>query len=204
MIRGFCRRKPCRLLYLVFGWIGSGVFLCFLDVCVASAPIQSRQLQLIQVGNSYQIGVDTDPQWSWKIASGNSAPVFIAVSPEHYYPPTIVTFSYYTKTKLPGTNQALKGAALEAIVRSARNFGFDIKSQDVVLQPVKYRNFSGFSSAFTAEHQKTLQDVEVHVGRAVSGHPVSMTVITRPAKLPHLSHLISRIGNSFAPINDTN
>ncbi|WGL15428.1 hypothetical protein PVT68_11680 [Microbulbifer bruguierae] len=174
--------------------------LCSMDSRADSAPIQSRQLQIIQVGDLFRLGVDTDPPWQWDVLTGNNSPVFTAESPSNYYPSTVVEFSYYPQWVLKNDLQAIRTAAMEAVSASSKKFGIVLDVSQIDLQPFEFERFSGFRANFTASYNSSLRDVELYIGRSLSGHPVSMTVITLPGKLPHLVHLISRVGNSFSPI----
>lgn len=170
------------------------------SVVLADPPRQSRQIQFIQVFGQYRVALDTDPPWQWSVSQGNDSNTFTAYSPDNYYPPATLSIRFYPHLNISAQAQALQQAALAAAERAANNFQATPPKADA-LRPVNFRHSTSYTTTLEVKHQEQEIDIGLYTGRFADGSVYSMTVYSGRDKLPHLSHVISRIGNSLQRIN---
>lgn len=175
-------------------WAFTGLFAV---PTVAEPPRQSRQIQYIEVFDQYRIALDTDPQWSWSVSQGKTAPIFTAQTPDNYYPPTTINISFFPKLNLSAQPQILQQTALSSARRAATNFSAQAHPQLADMAPFSFKHSSGYYTTLKSKYQGQILDIGFYTGRFSDGSLFSMTVYTAADKLPHLSHAISRIGNSL-------
>ncbi len=143
------------------------------------------------------IWTEAEPEWITRTEMYRDRPVFIAETPEHYYPPaamswTVMPFSI-SDAEMPGVmQQALRGAR--------QNYNRSDTSTEALTPALitdqQYGTLRGQQAEFNGRLGDTPVDVQFFIGAEPGKPAVMMQVYTLQGKLPHLEHQIRRSWNN--------
>ncbi|MEF7615657.1 hypothetical protein V4F39_17210 [Aquincola sp. MAHUQ-54] len=151
-----------------------------------------REMQIHRVeALGLEIWVENQPPWETQLIQGKSLPVFAAQSPDHYHPPSVMTWVSHARAQSPG--ELFPAMALGAIRAAAQNYGAP-KAVWRALSPVEARHglLQGFEATFAGKAQGDAVDVRVFIGQSPGRFPVAMQAYTLRGKLDHLDEPIRR------------
>lgn len=174
-----------------------------LPFCTAAAdlPVESRELQFYWVEESYRIGIDNDPAWTWQTFADPQAPAFQAVTPSHYYPPGVVTVRLHKGAHFTGSDAGFESVAAVAFIHARKNFNSIDVNTVTDPQWVQFEELNGWSVDFVSVEAGAAQANRIIVARNHAGQIMTLTASTLPEKLGHLAPALQRIWDniSFAP-----
>jgi len=164
---------------------------------VLALPVQSREMQVLNI-KGYNIAVDNDPAWNWKVKYNKDVPVFIAQTPEKYYPPATVNVRYHKDIMINDHPAELRSAARSAIKTSLQHY--DVKDINVnnSMRKVTYRQVKGYELNVSGFVNGDEHDIKIVVVRNVHGKMMSFLVYTSPGKMDHIQAAVKRIFNSVS------
>jgi len=176
-----------------------GLLLLMILKCqfVVALPVQSREMQVLNI-KGYNIAVDNDPAWSWKVKYNKDVPVFIAQTPEKYYPPATVNVRYHKNIIIKDHPAEVRAVARSAIKTSLQHY--DVKDINVnnSMRKVTYKQLNGYELNASGFINGDEHDIKIVVVRNVHGRMMSFLVYTSPGKMSHIQAAVKRIFNSVS------
>lgn len=164
-----------------------------------SLPVQSREIQHILVSAGYQVAVDNDPPWQYDVINQGGGGVFIAQTPEAYYPPAAVNIRYHPETAVASDEMlAFARGVLEGTVK---NFGSQVNAAEIKLSSARYGELEGYQGDFPGLVNGQKQDIRLFVARNVGGKAMTLIAFTLPGKMGHIEPAIERIWRHIRFLN---
>ncbi len=163
------------------------------NVTAQDAPLQSRMVEWVDAG-TFKFPVDQSPLWLHnKEWAGDERPVlFVAETPDKYYPPATFNAQHFVKEFVPENEQDSKYFFKGIIESVAKNYGFSgshIKNINYVEKGV----LQGYMVSLPGEIQGVSQDVIIYAAAAADKTVFVLTAFTLPGKAPHLQTTFDRV-----------
>lgn len=165
----------------------------------SAAPKRAlRQMQIHKVpALGLEVWVENQPEWETDLSTATGHPIFGAISPEGYHPPTVMTYASWPKER--PSQESMQGVADSAIRRASQNFGLNIaQARGLVINPVTYGKLVGYESFFKGLNNKVPMDVVVFVGQEPGRFPVALTAYTLRGKMDNLNEQRRRAWGKLA------
>lgn len=171
------------------------LFACFAMVSAsvhAQSPRAEREMQIHKVKElGLEIWTENQPPWDTQLLTSGAYPVFVAQSPPHYYPPTVMTYLALPTERI--ATAMLATTAVTAIRRAAANYGVPAAERILIQpQPARHGQLQGYEATFDGRANEEAVAVRLFVGQAAGKAPVALQAYTLPGKLSHLQEPIRR------------
>jgi len=163
----------------------------------AALPNQSREMQVISL-QGYKVAVDNDPLWSWKIKYDNNIPVFIAHTPEFYYPSATVNVRYHNNVVINGTPSEIKALARSAIKQALKYYELEKTEVSESFKQVKFKQLDGYEFNTVGIIEDQPHDIKIVIAKNEHGKILSFLAYTRKDKMNHIQPAITRILNGVS------
>lgn len=164
---------------------------------------QSRELQLLWVKSGFEIGVDTDPAWTWHSISEEFYDVFVIESPEFYYPPATINVRYNKFLRQNAYDFQFKKTAYFTISEIQKKYGAvsGLKFNDLI--EVQYGELRGFEQTSIVQFEGTQLQSKVFVGLNSENILIVLNATTLPDKMQHLQPVLNRFWRSIKFLQST-
>jgi hypothetical protein len=158
--------------------------------------IQSRELQNMWVKVGFQIGIDTDPAWSWHSMAETNYDVFVVESPDLYYPPAVFNVRY-NKYHPPQDPKIFKKAAYFTLLNMQKKFGATEHFKFVDIQPATYGLLEGYEQTSQIYLAGEPFSNKIFVGLNHDNKLIVLNAVTLPNKIDHLQPTLERMWGSI-------
>lgn len=158
--------------------------------------IQSRELQNMWVKAGFQIGIDTDPAWSWHSMAEMNYDVFIVESPDFYYPPAVVNVRY-NKYHPPQDPKTFKQSAYFTLLKMQKKFGAKEEFKLADIQPATYGQLEGYEQTSRIYLEGEPFSNKIFVGLNRDNKLIALNAVTLPDKIDHLQPTLKRMWSSI-------
>jgi hypothetical protein len=151
-----------------------------------------REVQILSVPSlKLNIRAENQPPWETSLNQDSGRPTFIAQSPYHYHPSTVMMYQSYPEMVVNKSELPL--IAETAIRTGSKHFGLsEGHARALSIVPAQYGILKGYESTFTGKAQGHQAQIKIFVGQSEHQFPVALTVYTQPGKLPLLKEVIRR------------
>ncbi|MCG8668325.1 MAG: hypothetical protein MI867_02845 [Pseudomonadales bacterium] len=148
----------------------------------------SREYRKIRVDN-YQIAVDADPAWDWRVTWKNGNRVFVYATPEFYYPPANISVLHFPNEEMPKNALDMRAYSLGVIESVAKKYGVEPPIRGVSLK--RRGVLLGYEVDLSVESKES-KDIKIFIARTSEGDVMSLIAETLPGKISHLEPAITR------------
>lgn len=171
--------------------------LCVIYQANAVIPDQSREMQVISL-QGYKVSLDNDPPWSWKIKYDKQVPVFVAHTPENYYPTATVNIRYHNNVVINDAPAEINAVARSAIKEALKYYEVDKTEIKKDLIKVNYNQLNGYEFNAKGIIQGEPHDIKIVITKNEHGKILSFLAYTRRNKMNHIQPAITRILNGVS------
>lgn len=158
--------------------------------------VQSRELQNMWVKVGFQIGIDTDPAWSWHSMAEINYDVFVVESPDFYYPPAVFNVRY-NKYHPPQARDIFKKTAYFTLLNMQKKFGAKEHFKFSEIQPATYGQLEGYEQTSQIYLANEPFSNKVFVGLNQDNKIIVLNAVTLPTKMDHLQPTLNRMWGSI-------
>lgn len=135
-----------------------------------------------------EIWTEAQPLWRTHTQTHEGQPVFIAETPNNYYPPAAMSWSVMA-FEVPTAE--LEEVFTEAAKKAQQNYGVTTATP-VTAKAASYGGLTGLEGSFQGTANQQPVDVLFFLGGQDGKPAVVMQVMTAAGKLPHLKYQIER------------
>jgi len=158
-------------------------------------PLQSRLIERVDAG-TFQFPIDQTPKWLYtKHWISESVPMmFIAETPEKYYPPATFNAQHFADKQVPKGATDAKHFFRGLTEAVAKNYGYIGGEIDRDLYKAETRgDLSGYMVSVPGNIDGVKQDLIIFAATAKNDTPFILTAFTDPGKAAHLQTTFDRI-----------
>ncbi|GGK65898.1 hypothetical protein [Amphritea balenae] len=160
----------------------------------ARAGEDSRAMAINQVeALQLTIWTEAQPNWPTRLEQHRGRSVFVAESPDNYYPPAAMSWAVMPFNV---TDAELDGVFQQAL-KSAQN-NYQSRSGVATASDKVYGTLAGRQATFQGKVGNQPVDVRFFIGSEPGKPLIVMQAYTLPDKLPHLKHQIRRSWNNVS------
>lgn len=175
------------------------LLLLVFSVSVTAEPaelIQSRELQNMWVKAGFQIGIDTDPAWSWHSMAEINYDVFVVESPDFYYPPAVVNVRF-NKYHPPQDPKIFKKTAYFTLLNMQKKLGATEHFKFADIHPANYGQLEGYEQTSRIYLEGEAFTNKIFVGLNRDNKLIVLNAVTLPSKIDHLQPTLKRMWSSI-------
>ena len=157
-----------------------------------SLPNEPRYVKWVDA-YTYKIPVGKKPMWQYDLRwQGDGKPaMFIAESPQYYYPSAVINANHFIDNKAPSGDRDFRFFAKGAIESIAKNYGY----ANELLPKINYSKkgqLSGYEVVVEGKVDGANRDVIIYFAAAPDRTVFSLVAHTLPGKALHLKNMFDR------------
>ncbi|MEN0035870.1 MAG: hypothetical protein AAGC78_02330 [Cellvibrio sp.] len=180
-------------------------FAAFLILCCSTPAFgevlkQNRQLQNLWLPSGFQIGVESNPEWTWFSLDEKYYDVFVMESPEYYYPPSVIQVRY-SKHHAEQRKTHFHKTAYFTILNVQKRINPNVFIKFRELAYVSYGELNGYEQVSTFNKDGVELSNKVFVGLNSQNKLIVLSASTLAGKMEHIQPQLNRMWGSIRFLN---